>query len=137
MPYPSPKAYGCARCLLLVLVCALLLSCGSEPVPFQPPLEGTFLWEDGLEPRELEGSTVEFESNGAVVASTGMVGDGTFMLAKALPPGEYRVRVQPLASASKVLHPRFQDFEKSGLKYTAPAGSEPQRVNFKLAKAGR
>jgi hypothetical protein len=105
--------------------------------PYLPPLEGVFLWEDGTEPRELEGSTIEFESGGAVVATAGLVGDGTFMLIKPLPPGEYRVRVQPPAGGKTALAPRFQDFEKSGLTYTAPAGSEPQRVNFKLAKAGR
>jgi hypothetical protein len=121
----------------LLLACCVLVGCRGEATPYQPPLEGVFAWEDGTEPRELEGSTVEFESNGAVAASTGLVGDGTFMLAKPLPPGEYRVRVQPLASGQSILHPRFREFEKSGLKYTAPAGSEPQRVNFKVARSGR
>jgi hypothetical protein len=122
---------------LLMTACFLLTGCAGEPAPYQPPLEGVFLWEDGKEPRELEGATVEFESQGAVVASTGIVGDGTFLLGKALPPGEYRVRIQPSPAAAGVLHPRYQEFGKSGLSYTAAADPKPQQVNFKIAKAGR
>src|SRR5262245_58093348 len=109
----------------LLLACGLLTGCSGESAPYQPPLEGKFLWPDGTEPRELEGGTVEFEANGVVAASAGLVGDGTFMLAKPLPAGTYRVRVQPPASGLRVMDKRFESFETSSLSYTAPASTDP------------
>src|SRR5437762_2444540 len=79
------------RCLRFLLfnflawppIC-FLPGCGETPA-YQPPLEGVVRWQDGSEPRELEGGTIEFQSDGKVVAQTGLVGDGTFLLGKALP----------------------------------------------------
>jgi len=61
------------------------------------------------------------------------------MLGKALPAGTYRVRVLPPPNAEKSspLDSRYESFDKSGLTFTAAAGSAPQQVNFKLAKRGR
>src|SRR5436190_19764811 len=75
------------------LICAL--GCGGTAKPYLPPLDGTLTWEDGTSPLELEGGTIEFESQGKTVAQTGLRPDGTFILANALPAGEYRVRVLP------------------------------------------
>src|SRR5688500_10114738 len=85
---------------LLVLSVALLLAGCRDPVPYQSPLAGLIHWSDDTEPRELEGSTVEFQSNGAVVAQAALTADGTFGLLEALPPGEYRIRLQPPANAA-------------------------------------
>lgn len=123
--------------LLLLAVLALPLGCSREVTPYLPPLEGTMVWEDGLEPRELEGSTVEFESNGKVVATAGLTADGTFMLIEGLPQGTYRVRLQPPANNKAALPARFQSFDQSGFVYTSPAESKPQTVSYKLSRSPR
>jgi hypothetical protein len=122
----------------MVLGFSLLAGCDNAATPYQPPLEGVILWEDGTEPRELEGSTVEFESGGEIVAQAGLTADGTFMIEKPLGPGTYRIRLQPPASAQRnVLPARFQSFDQSNLSYTAAADGKPQHATFKLSKAGR
>jgi hypothetical protein len=141
MTFLLPAAFSIRRSRLrfsLVLACGLMAGC-SDPAPYQPPLSGVIHWSDDTEPRELEGSTVEFQSNGAVVAQAALTADGTFGLINSLPPGEYRLRLQPPANAAgKRLFPaRYESFEDSGLTYTAPSGSEPQNVKFKLEKSGR
>ena len=124
--------------IAILLGCLSLVGCSAEVTPYQPPLEGTFLWEEGKEPRELDGSTVEFEFQGKVVAKASLTADGTFILTEGLPEGSYRVRLEPSAtSGHSGLHIRYQSFDQSGLVYNAPASSTPQRVNYKLAKAVR
>src|SRR5438094_716279 len=88
------------RLACLILASCPILGCG-EPPAYQPPLEGVIQWSDGSEPRELEGGTIEFHSDGKVVAQTGLVGDGTFMLGKALFAGNYQVRILPPPGAAK------------------------------------
>jgi hypothetical protein len=124
---------------LLPMCLALSVGCGGSATPYLPPLDGTLTWEDGTSPLELEGGTIEFESQGKTVAQTGLRPDGTFILATALPAGEYRVRVlPPPANFGKpaVLDPRFESFEKSKLTFTATADGQ-QHANFKLARKRR
>jgi hypothetical protein len=135
MLIPSACSPLLTAALTLLLGVGLLAGCGS-PEPYLPPLEGVMHWEDGTEPRELEGATVEFESDGNVAARTVLIGDGTFMLDKPLPPGTYRIRIQPLPTADRALHPRFKSFDASGLTYTSAADQPPQTVNFKIARSG-
>jgi len=106
--------------------------CGGPPEYRPPPLGGVVLWQDGSEPRELEGGTIEFEANGKVAASAGVRPDGTFLLEAALPPGPYRVRVTAPAERPRALDPRYERFESSGLTHTATA--DPQQVTFKVRR---
>lgn len=133
----SSFATSHCRQMLYLTVIAMLLGCSREVTPYLPPLEGTILWDDGLEPRELEGSTVEFESKGKVVATAGLTADGTFMLIEGLPEGTYRVRLQPPANAQAALPARFQKFDQSGFTFTAPADTKPQTVSYKLSRSPR
>lgn len=114
---------------------AAIGGCGSPPA-YQPPLEGVVLWDDGSEPRELEGGTIEFQTQGQIVARSGLVGDGTFMLSAPLPPGQYKVRLLPpqTSHATSSFDPRYQDFETSGLRYVAKDDPQPQRVTFRLSR---
>jgi hypothetical protein len=95
------------------------------------------VWQDGTEPRELEGGSVEFEADGTAAAKAALTADGTFRLDKALPPGTYRVRVLPPPGSRQpsVLDPRFESFDTSELVFTG--SSEPQRVTFRVKKRGR
>jgi hypothetical protein len=122
--------------LLAALLGCSLTGCG-EPKYQLLPVEGVILWQDGTEPRELEGRWVEFETNGTVVAKAGLVADGTFRLDTPLPPGTYRVRIAPAPGAPRPpgFDPRYESFDTSG--FTLTAASEPQRVTFYLKKRGR
>jgi hypothetical protein len=94
------------------------------------------VWQDGTEPRELEGGSVEFEADGTTAAKAELTADGTFRLEKALPPGRYRVRVLPPGSRKpSALDAQFESFDTSGLVFTGT--SEPQRVTFRVKKRGR
>ena len=87
---------------------------------------------------ELEGGSLEFEKEGAVAATAGITGDGTFTLGKALPPGTYRVRVVPPANPTRKgaeMDPRLQSFDTSGLTFTPTA--ETNQVTLELKKRGR
>jgi hypothetical protein len=122
--------------LLTALTWCSVLGCGG-PTYQPPPVGGVVLWQDGTEPRELEGGSVEFEANGAVAAKTALTADGTFRLDHALPPGSYRVRVTPPPGSPRpsALDPRFESFVTSGLMFTGT--SEPQQVTFHVQKRGR
>ena len=112
---------------------------GGQATAYQPPLEGTVAWTDGTPTSQLEGATIEFEAGGKTVAQAGIRPDGSFMLEKPIPAGDYRVRVLPPPAdynLPNVLDPRFQDFEKSGLTFTA-TDSGPQLPAFTLAKRRR
>lgn len=124
------------RLLFLTALVSAMSGCGGSATPYVPPLDGVITWDDGTSPLELEGGTIEFESGGKTVAQTGLRPDGTYILAEALPPGDYRIRVlPPPASYGKpaVLDPKYQTFEKSGLTYTATAGAS-QKANHKISK---
>jgi hypothetical protein len=132
----ASHGYQLGRSLLAALACCALSGCGAGTPQYQPPpVGGLVLWEDGTEPRDLEGSTVEFESNGTVAAKASLTADGTFRLEQALPEGKYRVRLTPAAVKTSLLDPRYQSFETSGLTFTA--GSGPQQANFKVKQRGR
>src|SRR5262245_47153904 len=108
--------------LLAALAWCGLTGCGTPTYEYQPPpVGGVVVWQDGAEPREMEGGSVEFEANGAVAAKASLTADGTFRLSSALPPGKYRVRVVPPPGSSKAaeLDPRFQSFNTSGLVFTS------------------
>jgi hypothetical protein len=123
--------------LLTGLASCSVLGCGRTP-SYQPAaVGGVVVWEDGSEPRELEGGAVEFEADGTVAATAELIADGTFRVENPLPPGTYRVRVRPPLGADKsnVLDPRFEKFETSGLTFAGT--SEPQQVTFRVKKRGR
>ena len=130
---------GCSLSVLVVIAISTAGCGGGQATAYQPPLEGAVAWSDGTPTSQLEGATVEFEANGKVAAQAMIRPDGTFMLDKAIPSGHYRVRVLPPPAEYKlpaVLDPRFEDFEKSGLTFTA-ADSGPQQPSFTLAKRRR
>lgn len=121
--------------LLTLLACCGSLACG-DPTYRPPPVGGVVVWQDGTEPRELEGGAVEFEANGSVVASAPLTADGTFQLMKTLPLKTYRVRITapPDASGLPILDTRFMNFDTSGLEFTAT--SVPQPVTFRISRRG-
>jgi hypothetical protein len=122
--------------LLTALAWCGALGCGG-PAKYQPPpVGGVVVWQDGAEPRELEGGAVEFEGNGTTARAV-LTADGTFRLEGSLPPGTYRVRVTPPAAPRRPpgLDPAFESFDQSGLTFTRT--SEPQQVTFRVRRRGR
>src|SRR5947207_11676283 len=116
------------------LLWLILAGCGSASHMAAPlPVEGFVKWEKGAMATELEGGSIEFEKDGAVAATAALTGDGSFKLLKPLPPGTYRVRIQPPATPARKgleVDPKYQKFETSGLSFTATG--EPKPVIFEI-----
>lgn len=92
----------------------------SNVYPHWLAVTGTVTWQDGTAATELEGAFVEIETSNVTPPSGGPLinADGTFGPI-GVPPGTHRVRITPKQGAQSPLDPRFQNFDTSGLTYTA------------------
>jgi hypothetical protein len=129
--YPMRKLSFAPPCRLVVLALGLAgaAGCGSKMYPVQ----GKVIFKDG---RALSGGQVIFEPEDkeANFSARGDIqADGTFRMGThtdddGVPAGTYRAVVMPKPPPNPdqrprpppPIHPRFQSFDKSGLKYTVP-----------------
>lgn len=136
---------------LVVLAFWILGGCGpSEKLPKTYPVKGKVVLKGG-NVRQLVGGYVRLElvSDPKVTAVGEIEEDGTFALGSFLDgkavggvlPGAYRARVELPAdeesgrSAKGIIDPRFQSFDKSGLKYTVdPRDNE---MTIEVTRPGR
>jgi hypothetical protein len=121
------------RLAVFTLVLAGAAGCGSRMYPVQ----GKVVFKDG---RPLPGGQVIFEPEDkeAKFSARGDIqADGTFRMGThtdddGVPAGTYRAVVMPKPPPNPdqrprpppPIHPRFQSFDKSGLKYTVPSDQQ-------------
>jgi hypothetical protein len=132
-----------AGCLLGLL--ALGCSGGGE-LPPGAPGKGKVVFKGG-DVKTLQGGSVQVQSlsDPKIIAVGDIQADGSFSLKSfaddkrsfdGLPPGDYRVRVEPPPARSdeespRVIHERFRDFNRSGLRLKIPAENLEIAVSLK------
>jgi hypothetical protein len=119
------------------------LGCGQDG-PKTYPVNGKVVYKGQGDVARLEGGEVHFESvSEPRVTASGEIGrDGAFAVwcylegkdREGVPAGEYRVCVRPSRDGGDgprrggPLHPRYQTFEKSGLKATVTPGTNTPTI---------
>jgi len=124
--------------ILGLLFC--LIGCG----PRYHPVEGKVVWKDGSAAIELQGGSVEFESEDAKRSARGVIDkDGAFRMSSLKPGdgllvGNYKVVViEPptfFESPVHILDPRFCRYATSNLNYTVKASGNKDVV-FEVERA--
>jgi hypothetical protein len=126
-----PAAVGLGAAVLTAL------GCGGSDGPATYPVRGKVVYKGAGDVAKLAGGQVHFESAAGprVTASGEIAADGTFAVwchldgkdREGVPAGEYKVCVRPPKDDDTPrrgpLHPRYQTFDKSGLKATVTAGT--------------
>lgn len=124
-----PKVFARGRLILALgaFLLAATLGCGG---PRTYPVEGKIVYANGAEAKELEGGSVEFESEQGGMTARGGIGPngsfrvGTFKLDDGAVPGKHRALITPPPSrdfdrpSPPVIDPRFQQFQTSKLEVT-------------------
>jgi hypothetical protein len=126
---------------LIVILCMslCLAGCGGQSQPMHP-VKGKVLYKNSGEPLPA-GGTITFESaSPPYLRATGRIEpDGSFELSTldvgpGAPEGEHRVRVEPevpdsvdmsqgySAAQARIVHPKYLQFETSGLTYKVVPG---------------
>jgi hypothetical protein len=139
----STTTSSCCRWLLaglLVLALGGLTSCGQRgPQTF--PVQGKVVFKGkGGNVGQLAGGNVRFQSiaDPNLTAVGEIADDGSFALGSyikdkgypGVPAGEYKARVDPPEDDEEgrplrgLIHPKYQDFDKSGLTFTVPHAGE-------------
>ncbi len=134
----SARALATGGLVAALVLCGVLGCSGRKYDPKGFPVEGTVRWKDGTDASGV-GGTIEFEANGKVVAKTDLAADGTFSMTEKLPPGKYRVRIQPGPpdpDAEYEMDAKFKRFETSGLTVTV-GDEETQRISLVLTRTLR
>jgi hypothetical protein len=128
-------------CLLLVVGCG-----GHESAARLYPVRGTVTLEDGS-PLTRGMVVFEAQAGGAAVTARGVVkADGSYELSTrqtgdGVPPGKYRVQINPMDHRSEVPDEeknlpydiKYTKFETSGLEYEVKPG--PNGYSIRLARA--
>jgi hypothetical protein len=145
---PAPTRRLAPACAALALFAA---GCGAGNEPKTYPVSGKVVYKGKGDAAQLEGGYVILEAvaDPAKAVVQGQIDEGgTFALGSVIGgkpvggvlPGEYRVRVVPPTDEETgramrtLIHPRFQSFDKSGIRLTIAADENDVTIEVEPAR---